>query len=105
MSEIGHIQKQSSMYFQAETALTTIENNICFNIPRAAINFNDGFGVISSAIDSIIALTRVIGWQQSNQQPLVQHLSRIVRVPPVTQAHGVTDLITEPSTHGIGYLT
>ena len=32
------------MYFQAETAQTTIENNICFNIPRAAINFNDGFG-------------------------------------------------------------
>jgi len=42
--EIGHIQKQSSFYFQAETALATIENNIVFNIPRAAINFNDGFG-------------------------------------------------------------
>ncbi len=42
--EIGHIQKQSSFYFQAETALTTIRNNIVFNIPRAAINFNDGFG-------------------------------------------------------------
>ena len=32
------------MYFQAESAQTTIENNICFNIPRAAVNFNDGFG-------------------------------------------------------------
>ena len=42
--EIGHIQKQSSFYFQAETARTTIRNNIVFNIPRAAINFNDGFG-------------------------------------------------------------
>jgi hypothetical protein len=42
--EIGHIQKQSSFYFQAETAQTTLRNNICFNIPRAAINFNDGMG-------------------------------------------------------------
>jgi len=42
--EIGHYQKQSSFYFQAETALATIEQNIVFNIPRAAINFNDGFG-------------------------------------------------------------
>ena len=32
------------MYFQAETAEATIESNICYNIPRAAINFNDGFG-------------------------------------------------------------
>jgi len=42
--EIGHIQKQSSFYFQAETAEASIKNNICFNIPRAAVNFNDGFG-------------------------------------------------------------
>ena len=32
--EIGHIQKQSSFYFQAETAQAIIKNNICFNIPR-----------------------------------------------------------------------
>ena len=42
--EIGHIQKQSSFYFQAITAQATIRNNVVFNIPRAAINFNDGFG-------------------------------------------------------------
>lgn len=42
--EIGHQQKQSSFYFQAETAQVTLKNNIVFNIPRAAINFNDGFG-------------------------------------------------------------
>jgi len=42
--EIGHYQKQSSFYFQAETALTNLTSNIVFNIPRAAINFNDGFG-------------------------------------------------------------
>jgi hypothetical protein len=37
--EIGHIQKQSSFFFQAETAQTHLEANIVFNIPRAAINF------------------------------------------------------------------
>jgi len=42
--EIGHIQKQSSFYFQALTAQATIADNIVYNIPRAAINFNDGFG-------------------------------------------------------------
>lgn len=38
--EIGHIQKQSSFYFQATSAQTTIKNNVVFNIPRAGINFN-----------------------------------------------------------------
>lgn len=42
--EIGHYQKQSSCFFQAESAQTTIRGNICFNIPRAGVNFNDGFG-------------------------------------------------------------
>ena len=38
--EIGHIQKQSSFYFQAISCQSVIHNNIVFNIPRAAINFN-----------------------------------------------------------------
>jgi hypothetical protein len=42
--EIGIWQKQSSMWFQAVTAQTTLEGNIFFNGPRAALNFNDGFG-------------------------------------------------------------
>ena len=42
--EIGFFEKQSSAWFQAKTALTTISNNIMFNMPRAAINFNDGYG-------------------------------------------------------------
>jgi len=42
--EIGHLQKQSSFYFQATTSEATISSNIVYNIPRAAINFNDGFG-------------------------------------------------------------
>jgi len=42
--EIGHLQKQSSFYFQAITAEATVSDNIVYNIPRAGINFNDGFG-------------------------------------------------------------
>eukprot|EP00928_Gymnodinium_smaydae_P025336 TRINITY_DN20214_c0_g1_i1.p1 TRINITY_DN20214_c0_g1~~TRINITY_DN20214_c0_g1_i1.p1 ORF type:complete len:1042 (+),score=101.64 TRINITY_DN20214_c0_g1_i1:41-3127(+) len=42
--EIGIIQKQSSMWFQAKSCLTTLDSNVAFNQPRAAINFNDGFG-------------------------------------------------------------
>jgi len=42
--DIGQIQKQSSFYFQAVTAQATLVDNIVYNIPRAAVNFNDNFG-------------------------------------------------------------
>jgi len=42
--EIGLWQKQSSFWFQAVTAETLMQGNIFFNGPRAAVNFNDGFG-------------------------------------------------------------
>lgn len=42
--ELGFFEKQSSAWFQALTATTTISNNIFYNMPRAAINMNDGFG-------------------------------------------------------------
>lgn len=42
--EIGLWQKQSSFWFQAVTAQTFMKGNIFFNGPRAAVNFNDGFG-------------------------------------------------------------
>ena len=35
---------QVSCYFQAQTMNSTLTNNICFNGPRAGINFNDGMG-------------------------------------------------------------
>ena len=52
--EIGHIQKQSSFYFQALSCQTHIEHNIVFNIPRAAINFNDGFGGGSEIVHNLL---------------------------------------------------
>ena len=42
--EIGIWQKQSSAWFQAVTAQTTLLGNVIFNGPRAGLNFNDGFG-------------------------------------------------------------
>ena len=42
--EIGIFTKQASCWFQAKSAQTNITANICFNGPRAGINFNDGFG-------------------------------------------------------------
>lgn len=42
--EIGIYEKQSSAWFQAKSCGTRLEDNVFFNLPRAAINFNDGFG-------------------------------------------------------------
>jgi hypothetical protein len=42
--DLGLYEKQSSAWGQAKTCLSTIRNNIMFNLPRAAINFNDGLG-------------------------------------------------------------
>ena len=44
MRELGIYQKQSSAVGQCKAALTTIRNNIMYNTPRAAINFNDMLG-------------------------------------------------------------
>jgi hypothetical protein len=41
---LGIHEKQSSCLFQAKSAQTTITRNICFDIPRAGFNINDGFG-------------------------------------------------------------
>jgi hypothetical protein len=44
MRELGIYQKQSSGVGQSKAALTTIRNNVMFNMARAAINFNDMLG-------------------------------------------------------------
>jgi hypothetical protein len=44
MSELGIHQKQSSGVAHNKAAQTTIRNNVIFNVPRAAINFNDMVG-------------------------------------------------------------
>ena len=43
MHEIGIYGKQTSCYFQALGKNTTLKDNVCYNGPRAGINWNDGF--------------------------------------------------------------
>ena len=43
--ELGLWQKQSSFYFQAIGAKTTLVGNVFFNGPRAALNFNGMHGM------------------------------------------------------------
>jgi len=52
--ELGMWEKQSSMWFQAKTAKTTIRQNLFFNGPRAGINFNDGFGGGDTVSENLI---------------------------------------------------
>ena len=42
--EIGMHERQSSAWSEAKACLSEVRGNIFFNMPRAAINKNDGFG-------------------------------------------------------------
>ncbi len=39
--EIGHYEKQVSCYFAAVSGEAVVSDNIFYNMPRAAVNFND----------------------------------------------------------------
>eukprot|EP00937_MAST-01D_sp_MAST-1D-sp2_P000871 g871.t1 len=41
---VGVWEKQSSFYFQAKSCQNEVSGNIVYDVPRAAVNFNDGFG-------------------------------------------------------------
>jgi hypothetical protein len=43
MSEIGIYTKQSGAYYHALSGQASVVDNVMFNIPRAAININDGY--------------------------------------------------------------
>jgi hypothetical protein len=57
--EVGIYQKQSSAVGQCKAALTTIRDNIMFNMPRAAINFNDMVGG-GDVVEGNVSTT--LGW-------------------------------------------
>ena len=52
--DIGLYQLQSSLLFQARSCQTIMYGNIVYNIPRAAILFNDAFGGGSTVTNSLI---------------------------------------------------
>lgn len=42
--DLGIYEKQSSGWGHNKAALATVKENIMYNLPRAAINFNDALG-------------------------------------------------------------
>lgn len=52
--DVGLIQKQSAFFFTAVAAETTLDSNIVYNVPRAAINIDDGFGGGNVVRDSVL---------------------------------------------------
>ena len=54
--EWGHQEIQSSMWSNNLAALSHLENNIVFNAPRAAINFNDAFGACDNSDQMVLLL-------------------------------------------------
>ena len=52
--DIGLEQKQSSFYFTAQSCENTLVGNIVYNIPRAAINFEDNFGGATLVQDNLL---------------------------------------------------
>jgi hypothetical protein len=52
--EIGIVNKQSALYFQAATDGSTVEGNVAFNGARSGINFNDCFGGGSRVVGNVL---------------------------------------------------
>lgn len=52
--EVGISEKQSAAWAQAKTCQTQLYGNIMFNMPRAAINFNDHMGGGDSVYNNVI---------------------------------------------------
>ena len=52
--DLGLEQKQSSFYFQAQSCENTLVANIAYNLPRAAVNFEDGFGGANTITSNLL---------------------------------------------------
>ena len=52
--EIGIWEKQSSAWFEAKTAQSRLMFNVFFNMPRAGVNLNDGFGGGTEVVGNLI---------------------------------------------------
>jgi len=87
--EIGHFEKQSSCWFQAKTATTTLRNNIMFNGPRALINFNDGFGG-GNVIDSNLMFNAN---RETSDHGQLSTLSSFVLLSVLRRAHRCRELM------------
>ena len=67
--EIGINERQSSAYSEAKACLSTVRGNLFFNMPRAAINKNDGCELIRSSTGThtvSCGASHRIAWQGSS---------------------------------------
>ena len=85
--EMGAFQLQSSAWFTSRAALTRAEGLVVFNIPRAAINFNDAFGGGNNVtLASILNTCR----HSSDHGPMVSPLPCLLHFTasiPLTRSH------------------
>uniref|UniRef100_A0A7S4ESR3 Right handed beta helix domain-containing protein n=1 Tax=Chrysotila carterae TaxID=13221 RepID=A0A7S4ESR3_CHRCT len=54
MHEIGIWGKQTSCFFQGVSGHNVFSRNVCFNGPRALVNFNDGFLGLSTISENVL---------------------------------------------------
>lgn len=78
MHEIGVYGKQTSCYFQALGQNNTLSNNLCYNGPRAGINWNDGFAGGSTVNGNLVFnMVRETGdhgpYNSWDRQPYLTH--------------------------------
>ena len=55
--EIGMNERQSSAWSEAKACLSKVDGNLFYNMPRAAINMNDGFGGGTSITNNLLINT------------------------------------------------
>ena len=98
MHEIGVYGKQTSCYFQALGQENRVEDNLCYNGPRAGINWNDGFAGGSTVSGNLVFnQVRETGdhgpYNSWDRQPYLTHSGNPDGFPP-TMKNGMGDNVS-----------
>ena len=75
ITQLGIHAKQSSCFFQAKSAQTTLRRNLCFDVPRAGFNLNDGFGAYNQQGLCSLRIDISVGYERQ----VVTHFLHCVR--------------------------
>ena len=87
--DVGIFQKQSSMWFQAKTASTLFTENVFFNGPRAALNFNDQVSLFHTHSSPSIIPFFLPSFRFSPLRNLTSLYALILRMPQPTLVYFV----------------
>ena len=104
ITQLGIHAKQSACFFQAKSAQTTLRRNLCFDVPRAGFNLNDGFGSFFVPLPYMhmqgqLLGTAVLFWQPYS--PVLarcrwrQQHQRELALPDVWRVRRVTPLLLQ----------